>query len=119
MHEFSIVQSLMDAIEAHAAREEAESVSRVVLRVGPLAGVVPHLLKTAFDTFKARSVAEAAELVIETSPLELTCRDCRQISTTDTVRFKCPQCSSLNVEAREGDALVLERLEMEVTDGPT
>ncbi len=118
MHEFSIVQSLMNSIEAHAARQDAESVTRVVLRVGPLAGVVPHLLKTAFDTFKERSIAEAAELVIEMSPLELSCRDCGRVRATETVQFKCPACGSLNVEAREGDALVLERLELEVADDP-
>ncbi len=118
MHEFSIVQSLMNTIEEHAARQDAQTVTRVVLRVGPLAGVVPHLLKTAFDTFKDRTVAEIAELVIEMSPLELNCRDCLQTSATDTVRFKCPECGSLNVEACEGDALMLERLEMEVPDGP-
>ncbi len=119
MHEFSIVQSLMKSIEEHAAREQAEAVTRVVLRVGPLAGVVPHLLKTAFDTFKERSVAQAAELVIEMSPLALKCRDCGQVVATEAVRFKCPECGSLNVEACDGDALVLERLEMEVCDGPT
>ena len=113
MHEFSIVQSLLDTIDKYAAEHTAREVSKVVIRIGPMSGVVPHLLKTAFDTFKEGTVAEKAELLLKEVAMRLRCNDCEVISEVDGIVFKCQSCGSTNVEVIDGEDLILERLEME------
>jgi hydrogenase nickel incorporation protein HypA/HybF len=69
MHEFSIVQSLLEVIEEEAKRHKAQKVLRVELLVGVLSGVEPHLLELAFNTFKEGTIAEEALLVVEIEKL--------------------------------------------------
>ena len=45
MHELSVCQGLIRQVERIAAENDAHAVSRVVLKVGPLSGVEPDLLK--------------------------------------------------------------------------
>ena len=52
MHEYSIVQSLLQSCEEHAAANDSDKVTKVVVKIGNLSGVEPDLLATAFNTFK-------------------------------------------------------------------
>jgi hydrogenase nickel incorporation protein HypA/HybF len=118
MHEFSVVQSLLETIETYAAEQKATTITKVIVRNGPLSGIVPHLFRTAFDTFKEKTIAADAELVIGENPLLIHCHDCGQDAQTMVLRFACPICGSKNVDAQGGDDLILERLEMDVEDDP-
>jgi hydrogenase nickel incorporation protein HypA/HybF len=68
MHEYSIVASLVERVEAEAARRGARSVERIHVRVGALAGVDPSLLATAFETFAPASGCAGAALEIASAP---------------------------------------------------
>ncbi|MEN8167275.1 MAG: hydrogenase maturation nickel metallochaperone HypA, partial [Pseudomonadota bacterium] len=48
MHELSVCQALLAQVTEVADREQASEVSRILLRIGPLSGVVPELLEQAF-----------------------------------------------------------------------
>ncbi len=118
MHELSVVQSLLETIESYAAEQKATVVTKVIVRNGPLSGVIPHLLRTTFDTFKEKTIAQDAELVIGENPLRIQCHNCEQETQTLVLKFACPLCGSRNVDAQGGDDLILERLEMDVADDP-
>lgn len=68
MHEYSIVGSLVERVAQIAAAHPGAIVRRVHVRIGDFAGVERVLLQTAFDTFRARTVCETAELAIEAVP---------------------------------------------------
>jgi hydrogenase nickel incorporation protein HypA/HybF len=53
MHELAVCQGLMNQVEQIAQRENAERVTRILLRVGPLSGVEPQLLIDAFSIASA------------------------------------------------------------------
>jgi hydrogenase nickel incorporation protein HypA/HybF len=113
MHEFSLVQSLLESIDRTASEHRAAKVTRVVVRYGPLSGIVPHLLGTAFDTFKEGTIADKARLDLRAEAMRLSCRGCGKTTAVYSPRFKCPKCGSTRVESENGDALILERVEME------
>ncbi len=48
MHELSVCEALVDQLRDLAARESAQRITRVLLRIGPFSGVVPELLEHAF-----------------------------------------------------------------------
>ena len=65
MHEYSIVSALVGRVEDVVASHPGAIVRRVHVQVGDYAGVEIELLRTAYDTFRERTVCEAAELAIE------------------------------------------------------
>ena len=62
MHEYSIVQAMFDQIEAQAHQRHAVAVKHVYVRIGRSAGVDVPLFKTAYDTFRVRTICEDAPL---------------------------------------------------------
>ncbi|RMH79497.1 MAG: hydrogenase maturation nickel metallochaperone HypA [Acidobacteria bacterium] len=114
MHEFSIVQSLLELVEEQARVYKAKEVKVIQLLVGVLSGVEPHLLELAFETIKEGTVAQRAELRIEVERLKLYCRECGKESEKEELNALCPHCQSLNTEIRGGQELLLKSLELEV-----
>ncbi len=43
MHEYSIVQSLLESCEEHARTNNAKEVTKVIVKIGVLSGVEPDL----------------------------------------------------------------------------
>ena len=60
MHEYSIVQALIDQCEHYASENEARKITKVVVKIGRLSGVEPDLLMSAFETFKEKTICEMA-----------------------------------------------------------
>ncbi len=113
MHEYSIVQALLTQCEEFAQENNSESVTKVVVKIGKMSGVEPHLLEIAFNTFKEKSVCDEAEFVMNIQPLVIECKQCGSITVLDEIYYKCPQCSSLDVKVIDGEELILMTLEME------
>jgi hydrogenase nickel incorporation protein HypA/HybF len=114
MHEYSIVQSLMAHVEAHARQHRALSVRRVVVRIGELSGVEPDLLQTAYDLIRERSLCAEAPLDISTVEARWECRQCGRPVARGLV-LKCEACGA-PARLVAGDEIVLDRIELEVGD---
>lgn len=113
MHEYSIVQSLLETCETYARQNNSSKVVKVIVKIGVLSGVEPDLLKTAFDTFKEESLCHNAEFIMNIQKVEILCKDCGQISTLDKNEFACPNCSSVNIDVKDGEDMYLMSLELE------
>lgn len=112
MHEYSIVSALITQVDDEARKHAEPRVLQVRIRVGELAGVDTTLLRTAWELFRESTICSRAELDVVNEPARWTCPTCdAAIEPGDVLR--CPRCG---VPARmiRGDALVLERIEMEV-----
>ncbi|KIM12743.1 MAG: hydrogenase nickel incorporation protein HypA [Sulfuricurvum sp. PC08-66] len=112
MHEYSIVQALLEQCEEHARANEATSVTRVELKIGVMSGVEPQLLATAFDTFKAQTVCDAAVLDIHIQQVVVSCKACGATSTLERMAYQCPACQSYELSVEDGEGMYLMRLEM-------
>ena len=62
MHELSVCLSLLDEVKRVARENNAGSVTRIVVKIGPLSGVEPDLLRNAYPIAAAGTIAEEAEL---------------------------------------------------------
>lgn len=112
MHEYSVVQALLNQCEEHATANNASTVSKVVCKIGVMSGIEVHLLQVAFDTFKEGTICEGAEFVIHVQKLKLECRDCGHVYEEDEVRYFCQKCESLKVKVIDGEEMYLMSLEM-------
>ena len=112
MHELAVCQGLINEVERLAQEHSASRVDSIVLSIGPLSGVEPDLLKRAFDIARLDSVAEDAELEIETGPVVVECRSCGASGEVKVNRLLCPSCGDWQVNLTQGDEMLLLRLEV-------
>ena len=112
MHEYSIVQALLNQCEEHAVKNEATKITKVVCKIGVMSGIEIHLLQVAFDTFKEKTICDGAEFIINEQRLKLECRECGYIYEEDEVRYFCQKCESLKVKVIDGEDMYLMSLEM-------
>ncbi|MGE4296352.1 MAG: hydrogenase/urease nickel incorporation protein HypA [Campylobacterales bacterium] len=113
MHEYSIVQALLDLCEDEAKKAGAVKVNTIRIKVGKLSGVEPELLKAAYDVFNEESFCRGAKLDMQLQNVVITCRDCGKESELETLTFVCPHCHSESFEVKDGEELMLMSLEME------
>ena len=112
MHEYSIVQALLERVDAEARSHGATAVSRVRLRIGPLAGVEIDLLESAWELCRPRTPCAAANLEIVRVKTRWTCPLCRRVIPVGR-ELTCDRCG-VPAQLTEGDELVLEQVELEV-----
>jgi hydrogenase nickel insertion protein HypA len=113
MHEYSIVQALLDQCENIARENSATTVTKVISKIGVMSGVEIHLLQTAFDTFKEGTICHSAEFIINHQKLKLHCNSCQVEYETDEVNYQCKECSSSDLTVIDGEEMYLMSLEME------
>ncbi|MBN2885925.1 MAG: hydrogenase maturation nickel metallochaperone HypA [Chromatiaceae bacterium] len=116
MHELSICEALLDEVERLARAQGARRVGRIVLRIGPLSGVEPALLRQAFPLAAAATCAEGARLEIEPAPVRVYCLDCGHENEAAPNRLLCAACGSCHTRLLGGDELLLLRLELDLDD---
>lgn len=113
MHEYSIVQALMEQVETLAEENDAKKILKVIVKIGVMSGVEPHLLEIAFNTFKEKTVCDSADFIMNIQPLTLLCQKCQVESELEKIHYCCPECSSLDVKVIDGEDMFLMSLEME------
>ena len=111
MHEYSIVQALLDRVEQEARGHHATRVHRVRVSIGDLAGVDVALLRTAYDTIRHRTLCHDAPLDVRRIPAKWQCRECG----TAIAAGAALRCAACGAPARLacGDEIVLDQIEME------
>ena len=113
MHEYSIVQNLLDQCEENAKANNATKVTKVVVKIGIMSGVEPDLLQSAFDTFKEGTVCEDCEYIQNLQPITIRCHKCKEESTLERNEYHCPKCKSVELDVIDGEELMLIQLELE------
>jgi hydrogenase nickel incorporation protein HypA/HybF len=116
VHELSLVQALLREIEAVAIAHRATAVRRVTIQIGPLSGVDPGLLSSAFAVARGTGLAANAELFVESAPVRVRCRNCGMESDATANRLLCGQCGGYRTTLLSGDEMILRRVELSVHD---
>ncbi len=112
MHEYALMQDLMDRVAGEAAARSALAVHRVRIRIGDLSGVEADLVESAYEIVKAGTPCEAATLEIERVPATWACSACgRPIPGGGRL-----QCGACGAPARlvAGGEILLGQIELEV-----
>jgi len=112
VHELAICQALMEQVERIAQEERADQVLSIHLAIGPLSGVESRLLEQAFSVARAGSIAASAELVIESMPVQVNCKQCGQLTEALPGRLVCGSCGDWRTSLISGDELELRHVEL-------
>lgn len=119
MHELSIVMSVVEQVtETLAARPEllqdGARVKEVRLRVGALAAVVEDSLQFCYGIASEGTPLQGSALVIHLLPVVMHCERCdADVELGGLQSFRCPRCSELVGDLRQGRELEIESIEIE------
>lgn len=116
MHEMSLARTLWNQVhKVWSERSECE-IAQVDVESGPLSGVEPLLLLTAFDQLTMAETGNAIPLVIHEVPLTANCYDCGCDVPLENFRFTCPRCGGRRLTETQGDCLKLLSIDFRVLD---
>ena len=117
MHELSICQSLLEVVDRVATENDAADVREIVIAVGALSGVEAPLLARAFEIARIGTIAERAQLKIESSPAIVWCKVCAVETAAAANTLLCGQCGTWQVDLKCGTELLLKRIELSANSG--
>ncbi len=112
MHELAVCQALISQVRDIALERGATGVSGIRVALGPLSGVEPALLQSAYTLARAGTLASDAALTIVVPPLRVRCRQCGAESQARPNRLLCPACGSHDTRILSGDEMILESLSL-------
>ncbi|ARU32320.1 hydrogenase nickel incorporation protein HypA [Sulfuriferula sp. AH1] len=112
MHELAVCQALVAQSIDIAQQHAALGVAVIRLHIGPLSGVEPALLQSAFPLAAAGTLAAAAQLVITPQPVRVRCKTCGADSEATPNRLLCGVCGDYHTQLVSGDEMLLVNLEL-------
>ncbi|MHB1189139.1 hydrogenase maturation nickel metallochaperone HypA/HybF [Thiobacillus sp.] len=119
MHELAVAQALVEQVDAVIRQHGATQASLIRVRIGPLAGVVPELLASAFPLAAAGSRMEHAALEFTHAPIQVRCQTCGAETEAAMNRLICGACGDWHTQIISGDELMLESVELETASSLT
>jgi len=117
VHELAVAQALVEQVDAVIGQHRAGSATSIRVRIGPLAGVVPELLASAFPLAAAGRRMEHAALEFIHAPIRVRCQTCGLDTAAAMNRLVCGACGNWHTQIISGDELLLESVEL-VADTP-
>jgi hydrogenase nickel incorporation protein HypA/HybF len=108
MHELGITQNIVAIVAEHA---RGRAVTRVVVEIGELAGVMADAVAFCFDAVAAGTPLEGAVLEIRRIEARGRCRACGTEFVQRALYTPCP-CGSYAVERLTGAELSIKQYEL-------
>ncbi|MBO6080595.1 MAG: hydrogenase maturation nickel metallochaperone HypA [Bacteroidales bacterium] len=111
MHELGIVFYIIRDVKAVAAENHVEHVSTVVMDIGEVSTVVPHLLTDCWRwAADKEELLKGCELKCNIIPAVTWCDDCKQEYETVKHGKTCPHCHSGNTWLLRGNEVEIKEL---------
>jgi len=109
MHEFSLCQSVI-SIAKKAAIDNSKEVSKVVVKIGNLAGVDIESLEFWFPVAAKESILEQAKLEIIHEQAIAKCKTCEHEFELTKLYEQCPNCGSFEKDILKGKDMLVESI---------
>jgi len=112
MHEISLLENVLEILQASAREQGFTRVVKVSLEIGELSCVAEDALRFGFSAVMRGSLAEHAELEILRVMGVGQCQQCRQRVELQTLHDPCPACGSFQIAVLQGQELKIRELQV-------
>jgi len=113
MHELSIALSILEVAGEEVDRRGGPQVEAIHLRLGPLSGVVPEALVSAYELAREATPFAGSRLVIEEVPIMVFCPKCEAERPVRSMQdFSCVECETPGSKLIHGRELEIAALEL-------
>ena len=116
MHELAVCQSIISQVSQIARHNNAQSVSRIIIEIGPLSGVEAPLLEHAFPIASAGTMAQNAILETHSLPIRIRCNLCNNENEAAMNKLLCSACGAWQTTLISGDEMLLRTIELETKE---
>ncbi|QWF72212.1 hydrogenase maturation nickel metallochaperone HypA [Methylomonas paludis] len=113
MHEISLCENVLLALEQQALAQQFSKVNRICLEIGVLAAVDIEAFRFGFAAVMRGSLAEQAVLEISELPARGRCLNCGVESVIQQRYDVCPQCGAAPLQISSGEQMRIKELEVE------
>lgn len=116
MHEMTLLSSVTQIIAEEMEQHGLTRLTRVTLRSGALAGLVPEAMRFAWEVLTDSGQFKGADLCVETVPVRLRCGECLcEFAPEEQVVFAaCPVCGAqMGHKVLAGREVYIESIEGE------
>ena len=110
MHELSIVLSIVERVEEEVVKQAAETVKRIEIDIGNLAGIEMDSFDFAWEPAIKNTVLQDAVRVINHIPAIATCIECNHEFEKDEPYSSCPKCGNFLHALKSGKELKIKSL---------
>lgn len=114
MHELSVCIALVNQVERIAKDKAGSTVARVVIKLGPLSGIEPQLLLNSYPLAASGTLAENADLKIDTVEVVVRCTQCDCETPAAPNRLLCGECGDFRTRIVSGDEMILQSVEFRI-----
>jgi hydrogenase nickel incorporation protein HypA/HybF len=129
MHEYSMMQTVLEAVLNAAEPHKAEKVLEISIEVGELTFLKPEELKFVFSILSKGTIAEKARLHIKRIRPRIKCAECgyegyvkyegpEHHSLDIPLQLKCTKCGSTKVEITSGRECNVREVKLKLPSGP-
>jgi hydrogenase nickel incorporation protein HypA/HybF len=112
MHELSLANEIIDKVCEIAKNHGVEKIITIRISVGPLSGVDSDSLSFCFTESSFGTLAEEAILIVEKTPLLISCLECKKVSEVNVNQLLCPHCNHFGIEIVSGKEFKIIDLEV-------
>lgn len=119
MHEVSLMRSLLRQVQELAYAHHAVQVDQIEVELGPLSGVEPLQLQSAFEQLIDGTTFATSRLKLTLVELDVRCDDCGAHFSLNDFRFVCQICGSTSLTILRGDSLRLLTVQMSIEQHPS
>ena len=113
MHELGVVFRIIDDLKVVAQENNVTSISKVIIELGEVSGVVKEYLTDCWNwACRREELVKDCEMQIETIPGITYCEDCKE--TYETVKYAkvCPYCGSKHTYLVQGNEFSIKQIEV-------
>jgi hydrogenase nickel incorporation protein HypA/HybF len=116
MHEFGLMQSVLENVEISARESGAIKVTEIRLIIGEMCEVIPDSMEFAFEALSPNTLSDNATLTITTVKPRSRCTQCGHEFEHKRLLRSCPKCESLVTELLAGKELYIDAIEVEMPE---
>jgi len=116
MHEFGLMQSVLENAEATAQKAGALRVNEIRLVVGEMREVIFDAMEFSFEALAPGTLCEGATLSLRMVKPASRCAQCGEEFEHDRLHWMCPVCGSLATELLAGRELYIDSIEVELPE---
>jgi len=113
MHELAIATSILNCVQAEAARMPKARITKVGVKIGELAGVDRDALQFGFEVLVKDTEWQALALELEYVPRMQRCSKCTYEFRMTEFDPRCPLCGDASTDCISGEELDIAYLEVE------
>ena len=113
MHEFSIIQNVIDIVKESACEKGLTKVTKVTLVIGKMRQIVPEAMQFAFEAATKGDLLEHSELAMKFKPIKMKCNTCDAVFEVEDNEYFCTACNGSDLSIIQGQELIIQSIEGE------